>query len=55
MTETVTPKQRGRGRFSPTGGETVQIRVAAKTAEKLRKLAKKRRTTIAVVVAEKDF
>jgi hypothetical protein len=55
MTETVTPKQRGRGRFSPTGGQTVQIRVAAKLAEKLSKRAKRRNTTVAVVVAEKDF
>jgi len=44
-----------RGRFSPTGADTVQIRVAAKLAEKLRKRAKSQGTTVAVVVAQKDF
>lgn len=55
MTISESPKPRGRGRFSPTGGETVQIRVAAKLAEKLRKRAKSQGTTVAVVVAQKDF
>lgn len=53
---TLEPKKVSRrGRFSPTGAETVQIRVAAKLAEKLRKRAKSQGTTVAVVVAQKDF
>lgn len=52
---TPTKPRRGRGNWSPTGGPTAQIRVGSELARRLRARARERKTTVAVVVAEKDF